>query len=197
MALSPREGELLLDLVAGSIEAALPTGREALMPALGSPAGLEAEGATFVTLRVDGCLRGCCGTLDAERSLAADVWHNAWAAGFADPRFAPLRECEWHATEFSISVLSALEPLAAECESELVASLRPGLDGLVIAAGHRRATFLPAVWAQLPEPPEFVRQLKLKAGLAEHYWSPDVRLQRYTTHHIGPRGARRAAQDRW
>ncbi len=188
MNLDPPEEAFLLDLAVDSIEAALPTGRAARMPACTLP-GLAAAGATFVTLRVDGVLRGCCGTLESQRSLAADVWHNAWAAGFADPRFAPLAAHEWRHTEVSIAILSALERLATGTEQELLASLRPGVDGLVLASGERRATFLPAVWAQIQDPLEFVRQLKLKAGLAPQHWSSDLVLHRYTTRHVGPRAA--------
>lgn len=143
-------------------------------PALGRP------GATFVTLHdAAGGLRGCIGQLDARRPLGEDVRANALAAAFSDPRFAPLRAEEWPGIQVEVSLLDAPEALAVHSEAEARAALRPGIDGVIFEWRGARATFLPQVWAQLPDPASFLAALKHKAGLAADFWSADVRLSRY------------------
>ncbi len=142
---------------------------------------LTAHRSSFVTLRRGAELRGCCGTLDAPRPLAEDVWRNAWAAAFNDYRFSPLTAAEWPQVSLHLSLLTLPEPLNVTTEEELLAQLRPSLDGLILERETERATFLPAVWEQIPQPLQFVRQLKLKAGWPAGYWSHRVRAYRYTT----------------
>jgi AmmeMemoRadiSam system protein A len=148
-------------------------------------AGLRSPGSSFVTLKSGGELRGCVGSLEAGQPLAADVAKNAHAAAFNDPRFRPLTGAEYSRLSVSIALLSPAVVLECVSEAELVAALRPGIDGLILTEGHtHRATFLPAVWQSLSEPEEFVRQLKIKAGLAPHYWSATLCFMRYTTETI-------------
>ena len=148
-------------------------------------APLRATRATFVTLKIGDNLRGCIGTLQAVRPVVEDVNENAFAAAFRDPRFPPLAEPELAELSISISVLSAAEPMTFASEPDLVAQLRPGIDGLILEEGYRRGTFLPAVWESLPEPRAFLRQLKLKAGLHPDHWSERLRVYRYHTEVIG------------
>jgi AmmeMemoRadiSam system protein B/AmmeMemoRadiSam system protein A len=162
--------------------------RRAIADALGQPAGpapirhtgLAERGATFVTLRIAGELRGCIGTLDAHRPLADDVQMHALAAAFRDPRFEPLGAHEFAALEIEVSVLGEPEPLPPLTESEAHAALRPGVDGVVLEWRGRRATFLPQVWDELPEPRDFLAALKRKAGLPADHWASDLRLARYS-----------------
>ena len=140
--------------------------------------------ATFVTLHAAGALRGCIGVLEPIRPLIVDVAHNAYAAAFRDPRFPPVAAHEIDALHIHISVLTAPQPLPPLSEQAAVALLRPGVDGLLLEAGHHRGTFLPAVWESLPEPAEFLRQLKVKAGLSPDHWSDEIRLYRYTTESV-------------
>ena len=79
-----------------------------------------------------------------------------------------------------VSVLSPLMQLAASSEEALVRALRPGIDGLTLEYRGGRGTFLPQVWQQLPEPLEFLSQLKRKVGLEPGFWSADLRFSRYT-----------------
>lgn len=151
---------------------------------------LERPGACFVTLEVDGELRGCIGSIDAYRPLAEDVRANALAAALRDPRFRSLGSAELASLRISVSLLSPLEPLSFAGEADLVRQLRPGRDGLVLEHGDRRGTFLPAVWRHFPEPAEFVTQLKRKAGLAADFWAPDVAVWRYTTESWSEEGFR-------
>lgn len=149
-------------------------------PRFPHPPWLEEPAATFVTLTRNGQLRGCMGSLEAHQSLAKDLEHNARAAAFGDPRFPPLSEEELNRTRVEVSILSRPQPMVFADEADALAQLRPGVDGLILEAGWHRATFLPQVWDQLPNPQEFLAHLKRKAGLAPDYWSGDIRLSRYT-----------------
>ena len=71
-----------------------------------------------------------------------------------------------------MSLLSAAERLDVRDEEDLLAQVRPGVDGLVLAFGGHRATFLPQVWEALPDPREFLTALKQKAGLAAGFLEP-------------------------
>jgi len=137
-------------------------------------------GASFVTLTRQGQLRGCIGTLEANRPLGIDVRENAVAAAFRDPRFMPLSRAEFDDVRVEVSLLSPHEPLAVGSEKDALNVLRPGIDGVVFEYGHYRSTFLPQVWEQLPDPEEFLANLKRKAGLPVDFWAEQVRLSRYT-----------------
>ena len=152
---------------------ALPPAHEPSHPALGAP------GATFVTLRIDGALRGCVGTLTALRPLGDDVRLQALCAAFRDSRFEPLRRVEYDALEIEVSLLEPALPMAVRSEAEAHAALRPGIDGVLLEWRGARATFLPQVWEQLAEPRQFLAALKRKAGLAPGFWADDLRLSRY------------------
>jgi len=141
---------------------------------------LVEHGACFVTLTRQGELRGCIGTLEAHRPLGVDVRENAVAAAFRDPRFMPLTRVEFDDIRVEVSLLSPTEVLVVASEEHALASLRPGVDGVVFEYRHYRSTFLPQVWEQLPEPAEFMAYLKRKAGLSTDFWAEDVRLSRYT-----------------
>jgi len=178
----------LREIASGAIDAALRCGRaEPGYHQYIGPAELRAElaapGASFVTLLRDDRLRGCIGSLQAQRPLAEDVAHNAVAAALSDPRFAPLQPAEFPDVAIHISVLGEPQPLDCSSEAALIAALRPGVDGLILREGEgpgaAQATYLPSVWLQLPDPRDFVRQLKLKAGLPEQYWSERMRAASY------------------
>ncbi|PKO88388.1 MAG: AmmeMemoRadiSam system protein A [Betaproteobacteria bacterium HGW-Betaproteobacteria-12] len=140
----------------------------------------QRPGASFVTLTQHGDLRGCIGSLEAYRPLAEDVRANACAAAFRDPRFPPLTAGELARTQIGISLLTPAQAMDWRDETDALAKLRPHIDGVILSAGRHRATFLPQVWEQLPEPADFLAQLKRKAGLAADYWGPEVQLERYT-----------------
>lgn len=151
---------------------------------------LDERGAVFVTLSKDGALRGCIGSLEAQRSLREDVGANAVAAAFGDPRFPPLSAEEFEGSDggervhIEVSLLGAAEPIDAgdgkgTDEAAALARLRPRVDGVILSYGGRRATFLPQVWDALPDPERFMAQLKMKAGLPPDFWDERIRLARY------------------
>ena len=172
----PVDGAVLVDIARESIREHLGLARatERREPWLLQPA------ATFVTLREQGDLRGCIGSLDARRPLALDVAHNARAAAFSDPRFPPVARDEVEALDVEVSLLSAREPVAVTSEADALSKLRPGIDGVYLEYGGASATFLPQVWESLPDPLVFLGELRRKAGLSPRFWHPDVKLSRYT-----------------
>ncbi|MFO8155552.1 MAG: AmmeMemoRadiSam system protein A [Thiohalospira sp.] len=186
---SPAAREALLALARAGVIA---TARaEPLPEPPREPDELARPGASFVTLKqrqageaADG-LRGCIGSLEAVRPLAADVVHNAAAAAARDPRFPPVTPDELEGLDVSVAVLTPPEPLAFASEADLLSKLRPGEDGLVLEADGHRGTFLPAVWESLPDPAEFLRQLRRKAGLPPDFPLERARLERYTSHTVG------------
>ena len=141
---------------------------------------LSAPGASFVTIEVDGALAGCIGSLEPVRPLWQDVARNARAAAFGDPRFDPLTPADLDDTVVKVSVLSPLERLPS-ARDEMMAVIRPGVDGVLVEAGEHRATFLPAVWAKVSEPGRFLEALLDKAGLAPDAWPDGLQAWRYTT----------------
>ena len=141
---------------------------------------LDEPGATFVTLRRHGDLRGCIGSLEADRALRVDVARNARAAALHDPRFEPLAEIELEGLSIEVSLLSRPQALDFRDEHDLLQQLAEAREGVVLEAGRCRSTFLPQVWEQLPDARDFLRHLKAKAGLAPDHWATDIRVSRYS-----------------
>jgi AmmeMemoRadiSam system protein A len=172
---SATRGPVLLSIARDAIAA----GVEAQPPRWEEP-WLRETGASFVTLKIAGELRGCIGTIDPRRALGDDVWHNARAAAFGDPRFPPVSDRERGQLEIEVSVLSPRSPMTVASEADAIAQLRPGVDGVYLEYGHARSTFLPQVWESLPDALDFLGELRRKAGLPGRFWHPDIRLSRYT-----------------
>lgn len=149
-------------------------------PAPARAAWLGVPGASFVTLHIGASLRGCIGSLISRRPLGEDVAENARAAAFRDPRFVPLSRSELADITIDVSVLSPATPLPITGEADLLARLRPGVDGVILEYAGRRATFLPQVWAQVSGAEEYLVHLKRKLGVADTFWSDDIEVSRYT-----------------
>ena len=183
--LSPADRATLLDVARASIQHGLHHRQALAVNPDDYPETLRPLRATFVTLEIGGQLRGCIGALVAYQPLVQDVAAHAYAAAFEDPRFPELRPDEFPKLEIFISVLAPPEPMRFSSEEDLLKQVRPGVDGLIIQFRHYRATFLPAVWESLPDPYLFLAQLKHKAGLPLDFWSPELRVERYTTEYFG------------
>lgn len=168
--LSQEEKQILLGLAREAIQHAV--NRRSLPPLDldNLPPRLQGLGAAFVTLTKEGELRGCIGTLEAYQPLAEDVREHAAAAALEDFRFPPVRPAEVEQLEIEISRLTEPQPLEYDSPLDLVHKLRPGIDGVVLKDGFRRATFLPQVWEKLPDPVLFLDQLCLKMGSQKSAW---------------------------
>ncbi len=181
---SESQKETLLKLAKASIKHGLETGSPLSVNPKDYEAELAEQGACFVTIKINDDLRGCIGSLEAYRPLIEDVADNAFAAAFRDPRFPKLTDAEYEQLQYHISVLDKPQPMSFESEQDLLQQIRPGIDGLVLQDKHNRGTFLPAVWDSLPEAEDFLRHLKLKAGLSPNYWSDTIKVERYTAEDI-------------
>lgn len=178
MPLEAASRDVLLQVARGSIT----TGLDGKVYALDAvDAALREPRATFVTLHRQGQLRGCIGTLEPVRPLLQDVSHNARAAAFHDPRFAPVVTTELTDLIIEISVLSPPQAMSVDSRIMLIQNLKPDRQGLILQDGTRRATFLPAVWESLPDPDDFLDQLLHKAGLPPGHWSDSLRFFTYET----------------
>ncbi len=131
---------------------------------------LKENGASFVTLTVNGDLRGCIGALEAYQPLAEDVREHAVAAALEDPRFPPVRESELGSIQIEVSRLTAPHLLEYTDSTDLLHKLRPHVDGVILKDGYRRATFLPQVWEKIPDPADFLDNLCYKMGARPNLW---------------------------
>ena len=168
--LTPDERKTLLGLARSAIEAGV-RGERPPRPDLSAlGAHLAGPGASFVTLTIAGQLRGCIGALEAYQPLARDVCEHAAAAALEDPRFPPLGAEELPRISIEVSRLTSPVLLEYATPEELIARLRPNVDGVIVRDGFRRATFLPQVWEKIPDPAEFMDNLCYKMGADPHTW---------------------------
>jgi len=101
--------------------------------------GLLVPRGAFVTIRIEGKLRGCVGYVESSKPLAEVVDEAAGKAAFEDPRFAPLNLAEYRRSSLEISILSELRPVSTTDE------IRIGTHGVVLEAGPYRGLLLPQV----------------------------------------------------
>jgi AmmeMemoRadiSam system protein A len=134
------------------------------------PSHLRENGASFVTLTIHGELRGCIGALEPRQPLVQDVREHAIAAALDDPRFPPVSEDELDRIQIEVSRLTPPVPLEYQDADDLLAKLRPHVDGVILRDGFRRATFLPQVWEKIPDCTQFLNYLCYKMGANENTW---------------------------
>ncbi len=174
--LTEEQGKTLLQIARKTIAGQLGVATESSVSEEAVP---DAEYGTFVTLKINGNLRGCIGNLQAAGSVTEGVQRNALSAAFHDSRFSPLTAEEFAAVEIDISVLSIPQKLEYRDGDDLAGKLRPEIDGVILRHGTAGATFLPQVWDQLPTPEQFLGHLCRKAGLPESGWRdlhPDIEI---------------------
>ena len=164
--LNPDERQSLLGLARTTIEAQLKNGQLPGDPPLPGPL-TEIRGA-FVTLTLDGALRGCIGHVIGTEPLWLSVRSNAINAAFRDPRFSPLTSPELISIEIEISALTPLRRVSSPDEIGI------GRDGLVIERGIHRGLLLPQVAERYGwSPEEFLDQTCRKAGMKPGCWRSD------------------------
>lgn len=139
------------------------------------------KGASFVTLKLNGELRGCIGTVVPQIAVAHDIADNTYQAAMEDSRFQPLTEAELPQLTFSVSLLTGIERVHYLDEADLLQRIRPGIDGIIIRDGNRQGLFLPSVWKELPDKVEFMKNLKIKAGMNPSFWSNNIKVYRFRT----------------
>ena len=176
--LNENDKATVFDVINKSIQQGLESGSVYNPETASYPDNLQEKYAVFITLKLNGQLRGCIGTIEATMPLINAVAHYAYAAAFSDPRFKPLSVDEYEKVEISLSILTAATAFPFKDEQDLVAQLRQNIDGLIIAKNNARATFLPAVWESINNKQQFLNELKRKAGIKTSD-SPD-KAWRYT-----------------
>lgn len=178
--LTQEEHEILLSIARNAISKAVNHQPIPFIDLSLLPEPIQQEGASFVTLTIDGDLRGCIGTLQAHQPLALDVQEHAIAAALQDYRFPRVTPSELPHISIEISYLTQPEELRYTAPSDLIRLLRPGIDGVILSDGRHKATFLPQVWEKLPDPKNFLRQLCLKMGASADLWqSGHLSVQTY------------------
>jgi AmmeMemoRadiSam system protein A len=182
---SPREAELLLDIVEVSIRACLDGTNYPGPDTTKLPETLCRPCGAFVTLHVAGQLNGCIGNIEPGGQLGVCVSELARRAAFHDPRLPTLTRADLDRLHIEIALLSARTPIPAETRDELIAHLEPRLHGLIISTTAHRAVFLPTVWNQLRTPDQFVDGLLRKAGLSTRRWPSDLTAEVLTTTSFG------------
>jgi uncharacterized protein len=168
--LTDKEKLTLLRLAREALEAGVQGKRPAALELALLTPSLRAHGASFVTLTLSDALRGCVGTLEARQPLAEDVRQHAVAAALQDFRFPPVSERELNGIRIEVSRLTEPVELDFATPEELCIKLRPHVDGVILSAGTRRATYLPQVWNKLPDPAVFMDSLSEKLGADADLW---------------------------
>lgn len=148
------------------------------------PQVLDSDGACFVTIEIDGKLRGCIGSVLAHSQLIVDLIKNSYNAAFADPRFQPLTMEEYSKIKVSISLMGTPKPMSFKDEDDLLEQLVPDVDGLIIKDQNYQALYLPSVWKQIPDKKAFLYSLKQKAGLNPEHFSDTFEAFRFYSTYI-------------
>lgn len=172
--LSPEDRKFLLQLARDTMENAVNGKPKPQRETDSIPESCRQKGASFVTLTIEGELRGCIGTLEAYKPLFTDVQDHAVQAALEDYRFPPVSSEELPLISIEISRLTDPVPLHYDSPADLATLLKPHIDGVILKDGYRRATFLPQVWEQLPEPGMFLAHLCQKMGAAPDLWRHKV-----------------------
>ena len=146
------------------------------------PSVLTQYGASFITLNLNGELRGCIGSVYPTKPLIIDIIDNAKNAAFRDPRFEPITEREIGHLELTVSILSSIERIDFKDERDLLGKIYP--YGIIIAEKDTRAVYLPEVWEQLPNREVFLGSLKEKAGLPANYFSKTFEAYKFNSTRI-------------
>jgi AmmeMemoRadiSam system protein B/AmmeMemoRadiSam system protein A len=141
------------------------------------PAILHEKRGCFVTLTINGTLRGCIGYIDPIEPLYKAVVENARNAALRDSRFSPVTLSELNQVSIEISVLTLPQDLPYADSTDLLHKLRPNVDGVILQKGPYKSTFLPQVWEQLPDKIQFLQHLAVKAGMQSDHWKcADVKI---------------------
>ena len=167
---SPEHRRFLLGLARKTLAKVVQTGAAAGAEAAGVPKALVEKKACFVTLTKGGQLRGCVGGFFPRDPLFKAVADMTYLAAMKDTRFKPVTKGELDDIDLEISVLTVPRPLTYDSPEDLLAILRPNIDGVILRLGRRQSTYLPQVWKQIPDKETFLGNLSRKAGLSASAW---------------------------
>jgi AmmeMemoRadiSam system protein A len=177
--LDPRTKTYLLAEARRALASAL--GLEAPVPPRPEDPVLEDPARIFVSWHEGDRLIGCIGTLEAQRPLEEAVRYFALQAGLNDPRTPAATASQLPRLSCEISVLSAPQPLDQQGLPAIARAIEPGVDGVILRAGPRRAVFLPVVWKSLPDPVSFLLALCRKGGIDPEQTDPPITAETFRT----------------
>lgn len=183
---TPQQGATLVRLARQTLNSLFDHDQEDELDqqSLSDPAFQERRG-VFVTLKKNGQLRGCIGSLVGSEPIVDAIRHQTKNAALYDNRFNQVEVSELGDIKIEISILTAPAPLAFNDPDDLLGKLRPHIDGVILGLGRFQATFLPQVWDQLPNPEDFLGHLAMKAGLLHNGWRNDgVEIATYQVQHF-------------
>jgi AmmeMemoRadiSam system protein A len=136
------------------------------------PKKFKQERGCFVTLTTgkNHDLRGCIGYIKPVKSLYNAIIDNALSAALQDWRFSPVKKEELSEIEIEISVLTVPQKLEFSSPDDMLAKIRPGIDGVYLFYGSSSSTYLPQVWEKLTDKKEFFSSLCMKGGAPPDCW---------------------------
>lgn len=166
-----KDKKILLKEARTSIQNAFSSEKNSIIknPKLNLPA------AVFVTLNLNGKLRGCMGTMQPNMLMSDAVRTMAYAAAFNDSRFPPLTLPELEKASIEISILSSMKKVSE-------AEIENNVHGVLIKKADKSGVFLPQVWKQIPSKEKFLNELcTKKAGLPNGCWKmKDTEIYTFT-----------------
>ena len=169
-AFSTAERRQLLNIARQSLRSAVTHGPTVEPNPDALPQSFIAPSGCFVTLTKHGQLRGCIGHIVPQEALHKAIADNAQSAALHDGRFTPVQPDEFDQLEIEISVLTVPVALPFKSPEDLLQKLQPCRDGVVLQMDGAGATYLPQVWAQIPDKVAFLNSLAQKAGRAATDW---------------------------
>ncbi len=129
----------------------------------------------FVTLKLNGKLKGCIGFTEPTMELYRAVVRAARAAAFEDTRFKPLTKEEFNEIEVEISILTKPELIRVLRYEEYFKKIVVGRDGLILKAGVYSGLLLPQVPLEYNwDVEKYLRQLCMKAGASMDAWKTSL-----------------------
>ena len=163
--------DLYVQLARETVETYVRTGKKIRVPE-GLPEEMYSRRAgVFVSLKEEGRLRGCIGTITpVRRNVAEEIIENGISAAARDPRFHAVEPEELDRLEYSVDVLGETEEIDSPEELDVKRY------GVVVSRGYRRGLLLPDLEG-VDTVEEQIEIARRKAGIPED--AEDIRLERF------------------
>lgn len=166
MKLSEEDGKSLIKIARSSISAALQGKGPEIEEGLKKKYSEKQGG--FVTLTIDGELRGCIGYTEPIFPLWECIANAAKAAALEDPRFAPLSEEEFKNIKIEISVLTAPELIEVKRPADYAKKIEIGKHGLIVDKDGQKGLLLPQVFTEYKTGWERALEMTCQKAFLDH-----------------------------
>ncbi|MBW8183448.1 AmmeMemoRadiSam system protein A [Shewanella nanhaiensis] len=138
----------------------------------------------FVTLTLQGELRGCIGHIETSQMLYQTIPVLTLRSALHDPRFSPLTAELLEQITIELSILSPLRSLMVNSREDLHHYLAQNRVGIILSEGSKRGVFLPQVWQKIPTPKHFIDALLTKGHWPKDYWSEKIKITQFGVNHF-------------